>query len=120
MKTPSPIKQLSNPVSESSDCSPLRWRKGPAQKGGEGTAGVDELGKAVWWDGETIMTIVRTNGGMEYDILNVSTDEGTAYLQLQSTGDDWGWTFNEILWWAKIEAENLPKENIPDRASASD
>ena len=72
---------------------------------------MDELGKAVWWDGETIMTIVRTNGGMEYDILNVSTDEGTAYLQLQSTGDEWEWTFNEILWWAKIEAENLPKEN---------
>jgi hypothetical protein len=85
----------------------LEWHKGPAE-GGTGTAGKDDKGHDLWWDGDCLLVIVETNHGREVSVIHITSDEETFSIS-DSNGDLWGWDTTDISWWAKLDKRNLPE-----------
>ena len=87
-------------------CASLEWHKGTA----EGTAGKSPDGVALWHDGDTILAIVETNSGRETSLVHISCDED--YFSLaDSNGDMWGWSIEDIDWWAPLDKRNMPQNS---------
>ena len=85
----------------------LEWHKGP-DLGGEGTAGKDEQGRALWYDGDVILAVFELIGGREYYILFISCDEDFFSVKDTEGNEFCAWSINDVSWWAKITDEVLP------------
>lgn len=87
----------------------IEWKRGP-NNGGEGTAGMHADGCGIWWDRELLLCVVNLTMGREIFVAVVHADGNQASLTYYDSGDDIGWTPDDISWWAKIETA-LPPED---------
>ena len=94
-------------------CSALKWMPGPAEDGG-GTAGKDEAGNDMWWDGDMFIAVVELrDGSRDIFLASVSCDEEMFDLRHPLTGDSISeWGTDSISWWAKIDEYNLPPNTV--------
>lgn len=87
-------------------CGNLEWHKGTEV----GTAGKSKEGWPLWRDGDTLLAIVETNSGRETSVVHISCDED--YFSVEdSNGDIWGWSIEDIEWWALLDERNMPQNN---------
>jgi hypothetical protein len=82
---------------------PLHWVAGPAM-GGTSTAGARG-----WYDGDLLMIIIHHPDSRTVAMIQVSADGNHLNMFDPNTQDDiTEWGFDDIAWWATIEAEQLP------------
>ncbi len=98
------------PILRTVHCSPLVWTAGPSMGGG-GTAGGGPK-DSIWWDGDCLLVIVELRGGgRDIAYLHVSADEDSVEFR-DHNGDDWGWSSEDIAWFAKMEGCHFPPSVI--------
>jgi hypothetical protein len=74
---------------------------------GIGTAGKDDDGKPLWFDGDRVLVIVETNIGREIAAVRIDCDVHFFHVY-DSDEDDFGWMPDSWEWWAKLDKTNLP------------
>ena len=87
----------------------LIWNPGPAN-GGAGNS--ESLNGKAWWSDSTLLVIVELREGVDIMAVNVSDGE----MFLHGSGDDTGWTLDDVSWWADLDAALppiIPAPNAP-------
>ena len=75
----------------------LMWNIGPSD-GGRGTAGGD-----MWNDGDLLLVVVNLREGRATMAVRITCCDGEANMVMSDTGDECGWSVNDISWWAYLD-----------------
>ena len=85
----------------------LIWNQGP-EYGGNGTAG-----GGMWNDGDFLLVVIELREGRDVMAVRINCVDGYANMVMADTGDDCGWSVEDIAWWANLENALPGQSNAP-------